>query len=184
MNTPVASPNPDPLDPTSFLARLREELRDGAYRSCDVVELIGGFTGNTRLMKINANPDIPLSRCQWLVLLVLMAHHRTARGLPTPRRIVAESHLTAQEILNALEEWKKDDPTAAWNADATAVHRVIHKLRRKLADAGFPNLIQSWRKEVGGGYGLATPALNLIITLTAPFRPRPGLQLRPSSTSM
>ena len=147
-----------------FFRRLAtRRVREGKYKTHDLVELVGGFKTHEKQVSINGLGPIHLSMSQFAVLLVLAAHARTLQKLSTPREIKGGTFLSSKEILDEIDAWRKEQPALIGPEDKSSLHRAIFDLREKIRIAlGNPNLIETG--EAGqGGYRLSTPAFNIVI---------------------
>ena len=147
-------------------AQLLKEAKESEFKTNDLVQITGSFLSLEKTLRINGMRPIRLNQAEFLFLKVLSAHALTRRGLSSPRRVIGGSFLGVDEVFQAVEEWRKDEPTlAAFWSQATfpTVHRTVWELRQKITDVGAnPKLIETGPPGEGG-YRLSTPPHNILI---------------------
>jgi hypothetical protein len=151
-----------------FIERTRHLSREGGYKTNDLIELIGDINGDMeRLLLINGLAVIRLSKPQFAVVMILIAHALTLAGLRSPRRVSGAKFISSKEILHAVESWRGEDNRIGpiWaDPEPDSVQRAITELRGKIIDAGGNKHLIESGPAGSGGYRLSTLAFNILIS--------------------
>ena len=149
-----------------FIHLVMSDIEENEYKTSDFVKLTGGFDDGEKSLKINGYPTIYLTPAEFLVLLILSAHSRSRRSLPSPWRTIDRTFLSAKDIVAAVEDWQEEEPRLEkfWTTISDVnVHRTVSKLRVKIRRSGADADIIDTGPE--RGYRLNTSSYHVLISL-------------------
>jgi hypothetical protein len=138
----------------------RSELAENGYITNDLVEVSSGFNYPEWYLKINGARTIRLTKAEFVLFLILVAHGQCLRRISAP---LGAKFLSAQDILHLVGAWRKVEPRLTGFRSKEEVHRTVYELRDKIEESGASEKIIESGPRGEGGYRLSTSPFNVAL---------------------